>query len=174
MVVLIWFYWIAVDCDQLITAAFFLRIYTSSPLRTQFKLAVDPLSPLLASKDSFSIYESLANDRVTAVALELPEWGILSIRGEDRLKVRLCSSEESLLPFTISLIFLWHQYLLVPRTSFEFQFLHGLSTNLFTASEDGTDKVAIGDTLYTAFANAQVSCCRASRITLDIAACISL
>lgn len=94
------------DCDQLITAAFFLRIYTSSLLRTQFKLAVDPLSPLLASKDSFSIYESLANDRVTAVALELPEWGILSIRGEDRLKVRLCSSKENFLPFTISLTFL--------------------------------------------------------------------
>ena len=107
---------IAVDSNHLMTTAFISRIHINSPLRTQFNIAVGPRSPLLASRDSFSIYQSTANNRITAVALELPEWGVLSVRGEDRLKVVLFFSplEESLPPFTISstLIFIGSLFVL--------------------------------------------------------------
>ena len=106
----------AVDSNHLINTAFILRIHINSPLRTQLKIAVGPQPPRLASKDSFSIYQSPANNRITAVALELPEWGVLSVRGEDRLKVVLFFSplEESLPPFTISstLIFIGSLFVL--------------------------------------------------------------
>lgn len=60
---------------------------TGSTQKEPLVFAMGPLSPLFSNKDSFIIHDIPTGSKVTALALELPEWGILSVRGEDRLKV---------------------------------------------------------------------------------------